>query len=73
MVNSVEYSLDVIRDEARRLVKKGLVSRRQPIYTLCQYIPVREWERVESELEKNDFLLRDCLLDLLGREDWDED
>ncbi len=73
MVQSVEYSLDVIRDEARRLVNKGLISRRQPIYALCQYIPVREWAGVESELEKNDFLLRDCILDLLGREDWDED
>jgi uncharacterized protein YqgQ len=73
MVQSVEYSLEVIRDEARRLVNKGLISRRQPIYALCQYIPVREWERVQFELEKNDFLLRDCLLDLLGREDWDDD
>jgi hypothetical protein len=73
MVQSVEYSREVIRYEARRLVNKGLISRRQPIYALCQYIPVREWERVQFELEKNDFLLRDCLLDLLGREDWDDD
>lgn len=45
------YSLDVIQDEARRLVQKGVVSRQQPIYTLCQYIPAREWVCIECELE----------------------
>lgn len=73
MVSSVQYSLDIIQEEARQLVKKGLVSRQQPIYTLCQYIPGREWVCVELELERNDFLLRDRIIDLLGREDWEED
>ncbi|HEY9649288.1 MAG TPA: DUF4327 family protein [Coleofasciculaceae cyanobacterium] len=73
MVSSVQYSLDIIQEEARQLVKKGLVSRQQPIYTLCQYIPGREWVCVELELERNDFLLRDRIIDLLGCEDWEED
>ncbi len=73
ITTSVHYSIDAIKDEARQLVNKGLVMRHQPIYTLCQYIPAREWLWVECELENNDFLLRDRIIDLLGREDWEED
>lgn len=73
MITSVQYSIEAIKDEARQLVKRGIVSRQRPIYTLCQYIPAREWPYVECELERNDFLLRDRIIDLLGREDWDED
>lgn len=70
---SLQYSLDVIQDEARELVLKGLISRQQPIYTLCQYIPPRDWVCIECELEKCDFLLRDRIGDLIGREEWDND
>lgn len=70
---TVKYDIEVIKDEARQLVDKGLVNRQQPIYALCKYIPGREWVCVELELEKNDFLLRDRIIDLLGREDWEED
>jgi hypothetical protein len=73
MVTSVQYSIDAIKDEARQLVTKGLLTRQQPIYTLCQYIPACEWVGIEIELEKNDFLLRDRLVDLLGREEWESD
>jgi hypothetical protein len=51
MLQSLHYSIDVIRDEARQLVQQGVVSRQQPIYTLCRHIPAREWVMVESELE----------------------
>jgi len=70
---SLRYSLTVIQDEARQLVHRGVISRRQPIYTLCQYIPAREWDCVECELEQHSYLLRDRIGDLLGREDWDND
>ncbi|MBL1176569.1 DUF4327 family protein [Pantanalinema sp. GBBB05] len=73
MLQSVQYSLDVIQDEARELVQQGLISRQQPIYILCQYIPAREWEWVECELERCSFLLRDRIGDLLGREEWEND
>ena len=73
MLQSIQYSLDLIQDEARELVRKGLVSRQQPIYILCQYIPAREWACIESELERCNFLLRDRIGDLVGREDWDND
>jgi len=70
---TIQYSIDIIQEEARQLVNKGLVSRQQPIYTLCQYIPAREWACVEGELEKCDFLLRDRIADLMGSEEWDND
>ena len=67
------YDLNVIKDEVRQLVEKGTVSRHQPIYVLCQYIPAREWVCVECELEKYDYLLRDQIGDLIPREEWDSD
>ncbi len=73
MVQSIQYSLDIIQEEARQLVQKGVVSRQQPIYALCKYIPAREWDRMEHELEKSDFLLRDRIADLVGHEVWDND
>jgi hypothetical protein len=73
MLQSVQYPLNIIKDEARHLVQKGLVSRNQPIYILCQYIPAREWAYIETELERCNFLLRDRIGDLMGREDWEND
>ncbi len=70
---SLRYSIDVLQDEARQLVEKGTISRQQPIYVLCQYIPAREWVCIESELERCDFLLRDRIGDLIGAEEWDND
>jgi hypothetical protein len=70
---SIRYSIDVIQEEARHLVEKGIVSRQQPIYVLCQYIPAREWVCVECELERCNFLLRDRIADLMGTEEWDND
>lgn len=69
----LSYSIDTIRDEARQLVEKGVASRNQPIYILCEYIPAREWRVIESELEKSDYLLRDRLGELIGAETWDND
>lgn len=72
-IHKLQYSLNVIQDEARHLVNDGLLSRQQPIYTMCQFIPPREWACVECELEKCDFLLRDRIADLIGSEKWDND
>lgn len=73
MLQHVRYSVDAIRDEACELVRKGAIDRKQPIYVLCQYLPAAEWVAIECELERNDFLLRDQILDLIGCEDWSED
>lgn len=70
---TVDYSINMIKDEVRHLVDKGVVSRHQPIYILCQYIPAREWVCVECELEKFDYLLRDQISDLIADEHWDND
>ncbi len=72
-VKSLIYTIDIIKDEIKALVEKGSISRQQPIYSLAQYIPAREWLRVEQELEKEDYLLRDPIADLLERERWDND
>jgi hypothetical protein len=73
MLQSIQDSLPVIQDEARQLVQEGLVSRHQPIYILCQYIPAREWACIECELERCNFLLRDRIGDLMGYEKWEND
>ena len=70
---ATDYSIEMIKDEVRHLVEKGTVSRHQPIYILCQYIPAREWVCVECELEKCDYLLRDQIGDLIACENWDND
>ena len=73
MTTTVKYDIDVIKEEAHQLIEKGLVNRQQPIYSLCKYIHGRDWVCVELALEENDYLLRDRIIDLLGREDWSED
>jgi hypothetical protein len=70
---SNSYSIALLKDEVRQLVERGTVSRHQPIYVLCQYIPAREWVCVECELERSDFLLRDQIGDLISSECWDND
>ena len=69
----LHYSLEMLQDEVRHLVENGTLSRHQHIYSLCQYIPAREWVCLENELEKGDYLLRDRIADLLGSEKWDSD
>jgi Domain of unknown function (DUF4327) len=73
MLSTLEYSIAIIKDEAEQLLHKGKIDRKQPIYTLCQFIPPREWPFVERELERNGYLLRDHIIDLLPREIWQED
>lgn len=73
MNTTVKYDLEVLREEARQLIKKGKIHRNEPIYALCKFIPGRDWVCLELELEENDFLLRDKIIDLLGSEEWAED
>ncbi len=72
-LSTIQYSIELIQEEARELVRKGVVSRQQPIYSLCQFIPAREWGFVEQELEKCNYLLRDRIGDLMGKEVWEND
>ena len=68
-----QYSPEVIREEARQLVHRKIISRQQPIYVLCQNIPARDWVYFASQLEANEFLLRDRIGDLLRRQQWHND
>lgn len=69
----IDYSIDMIKAEARELVGRGILGRQQAIYTICQFVPAREWDSIELELELNGFLLRDHIIDLIQPEKWDED
>ncbi|MBW4646621.1 MAG: DUF4327 family protein [Goleter apudmare HA4340-LM2] len=73
MDTAVQYDIEVIKEEVRQLVNKGVINRQQPIYFLFKYLRERDWEFFERELENHDFLLRDRIIDLLGREDWEQD
>lgn len=70
---SRHYTIDMLRDEARQLVEGGMVSRQQPIFTICGFIAAREWPFIESELAENDYLLRDRISDLINHEIWRSD
>lgn len=70
---STRYSIETLRDEARQLIETGIVSRQQSIYTLCKYIPAREWVTIECELERCDYLLRDPIGDLVSYDSWEND
>ncbi|MGD1917475.1 MAG: DUF4327 family protein [Pleurocapsa sp.] len=70
---STRYSIETLKDEARQLMETGLISRQQSIYTLCKYIPAREWVKIECELERCDYLLRDPIGDLISNDYWDND
>ncbi|MEL6578924.1 MAG: DUF4327 family protein [Cyanobacteria bacterium J06621_12] len=70
---STSYSIDILKDEARQLVETGIISRQQSIYSLCKYIPAREWVTVECQLERYDYLLRDPIGDLISYDQWEND
>ena len=73
MVQVAIYSLSFIKDEVQELLRQGLISRHQSIYTLRWYIPNRDWDEIELELERNNFLSRDPIIDLIDNEEWRED
>ncbi|MBE9046927.1 DUF4327 family protein [Pleurocapsales cyanobacterium LEGE 10410] len=67
------YSFNAIREEAINLVQIGVVALNQPLRILFEYLPARQWDIIESELELHDYLLRDRVIDLVGEPDWDSD
>ncbi len=73
MLKSLQYSIGAIRDEARELVERGSLDRHQCLLSLSKFFPEREWESVERELELNQYLLRDCIFDLVTNEEWATD
>ena len=73
MITAIRYSIEDLREEAQQLVQQGRLSRQNRIYNLYGFLPRSQWEYIESELERNDFLLRDRLIDLLDNQVWRND
>lgn len=67
------YDLDTIRQEACSLLETGVISSNQPLRILCDYLPAEYWNKIECELERHDYLLRDRVIDLIGKFDWEND
>jgi uncharacterized protein YqgQ len=44
---SFSYSIELIKDEVRCLVERGIINRDRPLYILCEYLPAREWLGIE--------------------------
>lgn len=67
------YSIATIREEARNLLATGAIALDRPLRILFEYLPARQWDEIESELELHNYLLRDRIIDLIGKLDWEND
>lgn len=67
------YSISTIREEAINLVQRGVIALDQPLRILFEYLPPRQWNLIECELERYDYLLRDRIIDLVGEVNWSSD
>ena len=67
------YSINAIREEAINLLENGLIALNQPLRILFEYLPAKQWNTIECELEQYDYLLRDRIIDLVGEVSWESD
>jgi Domain of unknown function (DUF4327) len=67
------YSLADFQDEVRALVARGVLVRQQRIYELRGYFDDRAWQSVEQLLSLHEYLLKDYITDLVGKECWNND
>ena len=70
---SKRYTIAAIREEAINLVQNGVIAPYRPIRILFEYLPAPQWNTIECELERHDYLLRDRIIDLVGKIDWESD
>jgi Domain of unknown function (DUF4327) len=73
MLTIAPHSIVEIQDEVRALVARGSVNRQQRIYELSRYFDDRQWQNIEQQLAANNFLLRDRVIELAGKESWIND
>jgi hypothetical protein len=73
MITTQRYSIAEVQDEVRALVARGSVGRQQRIYELSKHFGDRQWHNVEQLLVANNFLLRDRVIELAGKESWIND
>ncbi len=67
------YSIVAIREEAVNLVQIGAIALDRPLRILFEYLPAQQWNVIEHELERHDYLLRDHIIDLVGKISWESD
>ena len=67
------YDLNTIREEVFNLLELGTISLDRPLRSLYNYFPAQHWNKIERELEINDYLLRDSVIDLVGGINWSND
>ena len=72
-VSTQHYSINAIREEAINLLQTGAIASDKPLRILFEYLPARQWNLIESELERHDYLLRDRVIDLVGAINWESD
>lgn len=65
-----QYSMSAVQDEVRALVTRGVIGRRNKIYSLATHFSQYQWSQVENVLVEHDFLLRDPVGELIGKESW---
>ncbi|GAB4216924.1 MAG: hypothetical protein OHK0012_20190 [Synechococcales cyanobacterium] len=65
--------VETIQDEVRRLLCAGVVRPSACISQLQCFFPAREWTAIEQELLMEDYQMQDCVADLLGHQEWDDD
>ena len=73
MATVQQRSICDVQDDVRALVERGSVGRQHRIYELCKYFNDREWLKIEELLTAHNYLLRDSVIDLIGKESWDND
>ncbi|MEL7226301.1 MAG: DUF4327 family protein [Cyanobacteria bacterium P01_D01_bin.36] len=67
------YNIGTIKDEVRALVGKGALGKKTQLFTLSRHFDDQSWKEVEHLLTVNEYLLRDCVCDLIGKESWVND
>lgn len=67
------YSIVAIREEAINLIYIGAITLDQPLQILLEYLPAGQGNLIERELERYDYLLRDHIIDLVGKMSWESD
>lgn len=68
-----QYSITDFQDEVRALITRSLVGRHQRIYELRGHFGDRQWHNIEELLKLHEYLLRDNITDLVGKESWTND
>lgn len=74
VLHPTHYAVEAIQDEAKRLLRQGLIHRHDSIGQLQNYLPSREWQGIAEELELQEYRFDDPICELIGScEEWRED